>query len=255
MKITTLNGDLHTKFLDVINDSIDELYNHPERQSSQSNFHLLSEKGKYSSKVFEYYSKMNQTKEDLRKIEIFLRRFPLKKFYEDNEISHLDYIKYHTEVFYHKITTLLDLFKIIINRVYELGLSEKKCTWENLIKSEKLKQSMLIKVVECYYKSFESVINARNLNTHRGHFYDSEKDNIEDYMFIYKNSEKFNVEIGNNFKKMMPKFYLEYKLKVYKKDKLKFIQNGNKVAEEYANIFSNVMYVEFLKISKNKSKE
>ncbi len=253
MKITALNDDLHGKFLDVINDSINELYNNPKRKASQSNFHLLSEKDKYSSKIFEYYSKMNQTKEDLKKIEIFLRRFPLKKFYEDNNISHLDYIKYHTEVFYHKINTLLDLFKIIINRIYELGLSEKKCTWKNLTKSEKIKQSILIKVVEFYYKSFENIINARNLNTHRGYFYDSEKDYIEDYMFIYKNSEKFNMEIGDDFKKMMPKFYLEYKIKIYKKDKLKFIQNGNKIAEEYVNIFSNFMFIEFLKISKTKN--
>ncbi|OOG65796.1 Cthe_2314 family HEPN domain-containing protein, partial [Flavobacterium sp. A45] len=172
MEITELNEELNRKFFDIINGSVDELYNHTERKSSQSNFHLLSDKGKYSSRVFEYYSKMNQTKEDLRKIEIFLRRFPLKKIYEDNDITHLDYIKYHTEVFYHKINTLLDLFKIIINKVHELGFSEKKCTWENLTKSEKLKQSMLITVVECYYKSFENVIIARNLNTHRGQFYD-----------------------------------------------------------------------------------
>lgn len=252
MEITELNIELYRKFIDVINSSIEELYNHPERKSSQSNFHLLSEKGKYSSKVFEYYSKMNQTLDDLRKIEIFLRRFPLKNFYQDNEITHLDYIKYHTEVFYHKINTLLDLFKIIINNVYELGLSEKKCTWENLIKSEKSKQSVLIKVVECYYKSFEHVLIARNLNSHRGQFHDSEKDDLEDYLFLYKNSEKFNMELGDNFKKMMPKFYLQYKVKVYKNDKLKFIQNGNKVAKEYANIFSNIFFEEFLKVSVTK---
>ena len=252
MEITEFNGELFKDFIEIVHRTMKEIHNHPEYNLNKNNHNLLSHEGKYANKVFSIYSKITEVKEDLRKIEIFLRRFPLKKFYEENEISHLDYIKYHTEVFYHKSNTLLDLFKLMVNEVYELGYSEKKCTWGNLIKSEIVKETLSIKVIEFYHKSFKHIIEARNFNTHRGIFKDSEKDDIQSSMIIYKNSEKFNIEIGDDFRKMMPKFYLEYKLKKYKNDKLLYIKSGNNVAEQYINFFMNVTIPEFLKRAKEK---
>lgn len=252
MEITEFNGELFKEFFEIVHRTMKEIYNHPEYNLNKNNHYLLSQEGKYANKVFSLYSKITEIKEDLRKIEVFLRRFPLKKFYEENEISHLDYIKYHTEVFYHKSNTLLDLFKLMTNEVYELGYSEKKCTWGNLIKSEIVKESLSIKVIEYYHKSFEHIIEARNLNTHRGIFKDSEKDYIESPMMIYKNSEKFNIELGDDFIKMMPKFYLEYKVKKYKNDRLLYIKSGNNVAEQYINFFMNVTIPVFLKRAKAK---
>lgn len=246
MEITEFNGELFNEFIEIIHRTMKEINTHPEYSLSKNNHNLLSQEGKYAQRVFNFYSKITGINEDLRKIEIFLRRFPLKKFYEENEISHLDYIKYHTEVFYHKSNTLLDLFKLMINEVYELGYSEKKCTWENLIKSEVVKGSLSIKVIEYYYKSFGHIIKARNLNTHRGIFKDSEKDDIESPMMIYKNSEKFGIELGDDFKRMMPKFYLEYKLKKHKNERLLYIKSGNDAAEQYINFFMNVTIPEFL---------
>lgn len=252
MEITEFNGKLFRDFIEIVHRTMKEIHDKPEYSLSKNNHHLLSEEGKYANRVFSLYSKIVEIKEDLRKIEVFLRRFPLKKYYEENEISHLDYIKYHTEVFYHKCNTLLDLFKLMTNEVYELGYSEKKCTWGNLIKSDVVKESLSIKVIEYYHKSFEHIIVARNLNTHRGIFKDSEKDDIASPMMIYKNSEKFNMELGDNFKKMMPIFYLEYKLKEYRNGRLYYIKNGNDVAEQYINFYMNVTIPEFLKRAKSK---
>ena len=219
MEITEFNGELFKDFIEIVHRTMEEIRIHPEYSLSKNNHQLFSPEGKYANKVFDIYSKINEIKGDFKKIEVFLRRFPLKKIYDENEITHLDYIKYHTEVFYHKSNTLLDLFKLFTNEVYELGYSERKCTWGNLMKSEVVKDSLSIKVIEYYHKSFEHIIKARNLNTHRGIFKDSEKDDIETPMMIYKNSEKFNMELGDDFRKMMPEFLLEYKLKKYKNEK------------------------------------
>lgn len=252
MEITEFNDKLVKDFLEIVHRTMEEIHIHPEYSLTKNNHHLFSPEGKYANGVFGIYYKINEIKEDLSKIEVFLRRFPLKKFYEENEISHLDYIKYHTEVFYHKCNTLLDLFKLFTNEVYELGYSERKCTWGNLMKSEVVKDSLSIKVIEYYHKSFEHIIKARNLNTHRGIFKDSEKDDIEAPMMIYKNSEKFNMELGDDFRRMMPKFILEYKLKKYKNERLLYIKSGNNAAEQYINIFMNVTIPEFLNMAKAK---
>lgn len=252
MEITEFNDKLVKDFFEIVHRTMEENRTHPEYSLSKNNHHLFSPEGKYANGVFGIYAKINEIKEDLSKVEVFLRRFPLKKFYEENEISHLDYIKYHTEVFYHKCNTLLDLFKLFTNEVYELGYSERKCTWGNLMKSEAVKDSLSLKVIEYYHKSFEHIIKARNLNTHRGIFKDSEKDDIEAPMMIYKNSEKFNMELGDDFRKMMPKFLLEYKLKKYKNERLSYIKSGNNAAEQYINIFMNVTIPEFLNRAKAK---
>lgn len=252
MEITEFNNELFKEFFEIVDRTMEELSIHPEYSLSKNNHHLFSPEGKYANRVFGIYTKINEIKDDLRKIEVFLRRFPSKKFYEENEISQLDYIKYHTEVFYHKSNTLLDLFKLFTNEVYELGYSEKKCTWGNLMKSEVVKDSLSMMVIENYHKSFEHIIQARNLNTHRGIFRDSEKDDIEAPMMIYKNSEKFNTELGEAFKKMMPKFLLDYKIKRYKNERLLFIKSGNSAAEQYINFFMNVTIPEFLKRAKAK---
>ena len=236
MEITEFNGELFKDFFEIVHRTMEEVRIHPEYSLSKNNHHLFSPEGKYANRVFGIYSKITEIKEDLRKI----------------EISHLDYIKYHTEVFYHKSNTLLDLFKLFTNEVYELGYSEKRCTCGNLMKSKVVKDSLSIKVIEYYHKSFEHIIKARNLNTHRGIFKDSEKDDIEAPMMIYKNSEKFNMELGDDFRKMMPKFLLEYKLKKYKNERLLYIKSGNNAAEQYINFFMNVTIPEFLNRAKAK---
>ncbi|GAA4027186.1 hypothetical protein GCM10022386_08190 [Flavobacterium cheonhonense] len=255
MEITQFNGELHNKFFEVVNRTMIEIHKHPAYSSCKNNHNLLSQEGKYAQQVFKHFSKIHETQQDLRKIEIFLRRFPLKKFYEKNEISHLDYIKYHTEVFYHKVHTILELFKLMINEVYEVGYNGKRCTWENLLKSETLKGSIPLNIIEYYHKSFEHIINARHLNSHRAIFKDSEKDDIEGPMMLYKNSEKFNMDLGDEFKRMMPKFYLEYKIKKYKNERLKYIVNANDVAEQYVNLFINTTIPEFLKRAKSKNED
>lgn len=231
--------------MDSINSAQETARNSPEFSLTKNNHHLLSDSGKHTLKVFDWYCKIIEVRDDLNRVEIFLRRFPDAKFYRQNEIDNLTYIKYHLEVFYHKIHTILDLLKLIANEVYELGLTRKKCTWENLKTKAEFKSTMSFKIIESFYKSFYNVIEARHLNTHYAIYEDSENDDLRSSFMVYDNSEKYGMEISQSFRLMFPKFILDYQFKKYKKDKIEFVKNGNKVASEYIDHFMNTILLEY----------
>jgi len=239
MEETEIDKELFRDFLDLVHKSQEGVTKHPEFSFDKNNFHLLSPQAQYLQKVSRYKSRIYDLLDDLDKVEVFLRRFPMKKFYEDNDIDHLNYTKYHTEVFYHKISTLLDLLKLMVNEVFEARLSERRCTWDNLNKITSIKDSAPIKIVGFFHKSFKDVIFARNLNTHRGIFSDSKRDDLSLPLMIYKNSEKFDMDLDERYKTLMPRFILDYQIREYKKNKLNFIKQGNMVARQYINIFMN----------------
>lgn len=193
---TAFDKVLIGQFFNVLHETQKGIDKHPDFSYSKNNHHLLSERGKYAQNVFKYYARVSEVQEDLDRVLIFLRRFPLKKFYEENNVDLISYTKYHIEVFFHKINTLLDLLKLMVNQVYELGLTDRKCTWDKLCKHTNVKDSPSLKIIEYFHKSFEHIIEARNLNTHRGIYKDPESDKIKIPMMIYRESEKFNMEIG-----------------------------------------------------------
>lgn len=232
--------ELFGQFLNLLQETQKGIDKHPDFSYIKNNHHLFSDRGKYVQKVFRYYSRVMEVQEDLDRIAIFLRRFPLKKFYEENNIDYISYTKYHMEVFFHKINTLLDLLKLMVNEVYELNLSARKCTWDKLCKHDRTKDTPPLKVMEYYHKSFEHIIKARNLNTHRGLYHDPESDDIRMPMMIYRESEKFNIDVGEDLRLVMPKFGIEYRLRKFKKEKLNYIKNANEVVTQYVNLFMNV---------------
>jgi len=82
-------------------------------------------------------------------------------------------------------------------------------------------------VINKYYKTFEKYINIRNKNTHRGIYIDSQKDKIElDYgLSIYEQYDRLKLEVDDDFKKLFPKFMIEYKIKEYRKNRIEMVEN------------------------------
>jgi len=202
-------------------------------------------------KIFNFYNRIKDLVSELRQIEIFLRRFPDSKFYEKNEIDILAYFKYHTEVFYHKIATILDILKLMTNEIYALGIPEKKCTWQELTARLNLKRTPELLVIENYYKSFEHIITARHLNTHQAFYYDDDTEDIRFPLFMYKNIP--DIENDYNFRRFHPKFLVKYRIKEFRKKRLEYVRSGNDVAEEYINQFINFALPNFQRRRKSKS--
>lgn len=245
--MTEKENSLVRDLLDAVQESTNGIDKHPEYDVMKNNFHLLTERGQYTMKVFNLYNRILDLITDLRSIEIFLKRFPLSKFYEKNEIDILSYLKYHTEVFYHKIATILDILKLMVNEVYELNIPEENCSWDNLKKRLDVAKTPELLIIESYYKSFKHIISARHLNTHQAYYYDKDTDDMRAPLLLYKNREMFDSEVDDNFRKFYPEGLLKFRIREFRKKRLEYIKNGNNVADEYSNMFVNVILINFLK--------
>lgn len=232
-KLENANFELIKFLLDTVRVAQEEATENKEFK----NFHLFSEKNKYIMNVFRHYNRILDFNDDIKKVEIFLRRFPNSKFLKENDIDELTYIKYHIEVLFHKIHTILEIKKLMINEVYEIGLTEKNCSWENLKKERKLKNNIPMIILQNYFKTFKDIIVARHYNTHRGYYYDEKEIDIGAALNIYKLSEELNIEIGEDLKRIMPKFYLKYKLKKFKNEKVVYVKGAIEATTYYKNEF------------------
>ena len=131
---------------------------HPEFKLGQNNYHLLSKNAKEAGRILDFMTRISGLTSDLDKVQVFIRRFPLKEYYETNDIDQLDFIKYHYEVFIHKIHTLLEVKKLWMNDFYKIGLKEEDCSWDNLKKYNEIQKSPAKIILDAYYKSFKHII-------------------------------------------------------------------------------------------------
>ncbi|PIE48249.1 MAG: hypothetical protein CSA40_01330 [Flavobacteriales bacterium] len=243
----TLDSRLIESFLEYYGKSIKAASEHPNYELNQSNFHRLSKEEKEARRVFSYMNKVYGLISDLEKTHTFIRRFPIKEYYNKNNINQLDFIKYHYEVFIHKVHTLLEVKKLWLNDFYEIGLKEKDCNWNNLKGYQKIQKSPTKIIVESYFNSFEHIIEFRHLNTHRALFIDPKNENLNSYLSVYEGLKKYGIEPGDDLKRTIPKFVVEYSIKEYRKEKLEHVKKGIKVAKLYSERFITIILKEFFK--------
>lgn len=241
------NNKLVESLVESVKEAMDEVSKVEGHDIMKNNYHLLSERGKYVMGVFKYYSGILSIVKDLEKTEVFLRRLPNSKYLKENGISGLQYTQYHLEVFIHKVHTLLEMKKLMINEVYELGIKEKDCNWDLIKVRPEIKGKKIHKILDSYYATFKQIIDARHVNTHRGVFKDSEKDDLESALFLYEGYEKYGLELDNEIKKAFPKFIIDWKIKGYRKGKIKLVKDSKKKIEVYVKNFFDEMTPEFEK--------
>ena len=241
------NSDLEIrkKFLDYKMNLMTETMSHPDYNIDQNNFHLHSQSGKIAVTISKYLNRIFDLLSDLDNIVLFLRRFPNRKFYSDNDLDELEYTRYHFEVFIHKIHTILEVKKLLVNEFYNIGLDPKDCNWKNLIKDKNFKKSDSSKILEFYFKSFEHLIKLRHLNTHRAIFNEKKMEDLRSDLMIYKQYEKFNLEVGEDFRRIRPKIIVDYQVTKYRRDKLNYIEEGKDIARQYSTQFENIILEEF----------
>lgn len=247
------DDDLELKklFLKYIEKTINKAKNHPQYRINENNYRLLSEDAKMALSVLHYINNLKDLVSDLKKTQIFIRRFPNKEYLLENDIDQLSYLKYHYEVFIHKIHTILEVKKLAINDFYKIGLREKDCNWLNLKNQSAITDKPVKKIIENYFKSFEHIILQRNLNTHRAYYGDTKNEELSLDYSIHRNSEKLNYDLGEEYNKIMPKTFLNILIKDYRKEKIEYIKNGTDIAEYYVNQFEIILLNEFfLKIMK-----
>lgn len=242
-----LNNKLTIDLIRSMKDINEELQQNPNFKIGKNNYHLQSDKGKYIANVFMYFNQLTSLIDNLNQVEVFLKRFPSKKYYESNGITELNYVQYHFEVFLHKIHTVLELKKLLLNAVYELGIPEKDCSWDKMKNIDLIKKSKAYPILNSYFSYFKSLIEARHFNTHRAVFIDSDKDNLSSDLFIYNSMKLLNLQLGDEFKGMIPQVILNRRIKIYRNERLKFVQQMRLKVEEYVRNFFNSIADDFFK--------
>jgi len=238
-------NELLIKFVELVPRDV---HNRKGFSFEKSNYHLLSSTEKYIVDVFNLYNRLNELYKDLERVIIFVKRYPTAKYYESNNIDKLVYIKYHTEVYLHKIHTILEVMKLILNDVYELKIVEKDCTWNKLKNNPQVNQTKAYKIVEAFHKSFEQIIEARHRNTHRALFNNGVDSDLEIALDIYKISDKLALGVDLEFMKIYPPMLVNYELKLHRKKRVDFMQKSNEVAKKYFDMFiKEILQVTILK--------
>tara|TARA_Y100000588_G_C14208860_1_gene905830 strand:+ start:623 stop:1372 length:750 start_codon:yes stop_codon:yes gene_type:complete len=242
---------LNKYFLDYKRRLILSVQSHPNYSTTENKHNLLNPDEKLAIGISDFKVRLIELVSDLKKILVFIRRFPNREYYEENDINQLNYIKYHFEVFVHKIHTILEVKKLTINHIYDLGLKERDCHWNKMKASVEKENSNLHEIIEDYHTTFKDLIKARHLNTHRAIFKDSKNEDLSSILDLYNGFEKLGVDIGEEFKMMMPKPLLDYKIKKYKQERIEYLEGAIKNVEYYHEKFSREILLDFYSRTKN----
>jgi hypothetical protein len=217
-------------------------------KSGMNNHHLLSEDEKRTTRIFRLASDMSTILKDLSLCYLLINKSIDKVYLERHEISELDYIRYHFEVFIHKVHTISEIMKLLCNETLDLGLSPKNCNWANLISFQKFKTSKSKIILEKNFTDFKHLIDDRHLNTHRGIFEDKEIDRFSPEYFIYQFAKRNKVELEENFQKALTPALMKYRIKQIKKSKIAELQKYEQKLFENVNTF-----LKSLKLAQNSS--
>lgn len=220
----------------------------PEIQGEGNNRQHFTSIQKLNIDISSKFADLANIKDDLKKVVIFLRRMPSKKFYEENEISELDYVKYHLEVFFHKVATGSDILKLLVNVVFELEVPNKNCNMKILQKKvpEEYHQSFL-KLIDAYDETFKTIKFFRNKSSHEAKFYDDEFQRLANYDFLYRSSKKLDMEM-EALNLIIPVEFLEFEIKALRKVKIEWITEAINAYEKYIDkIIENSIYFYFEK--------
>jgi hypothetical protein len=233
-----LDNPFSLKLMDEHYQSTNEIEKRDGFQSGGNNYHLLTEKEKYNSRIFRLECDLITTIDGIEYVKVFLTRIPYKKYLWKNSIDELSYIQYHLEILFHKVHTVLDVMKLLINEVYFLGINERDCSWKRL-KAKVGNQIEAMIVINQYYEEFKNIIENRHLNTHQGYFRDKKMDDIDFFTGygLLKLYNKAGLEPDEEMKKRISNFYIDFQLKHFRDDKLKFIVNIQKSIYSYLKRF------------------
>jgi hypothetical protein len=196
-----------------------------------------SDKNKYILDVFEITMRLHSTIEQLLFVPAFLKRFPIRKFYEENNINHPKYLQYHLEVHFIKASTVLDLMANIINETFRLGIPHKRCTVQSVSENKHTKETSPAEIIKKYDKAIQGIKTARNQLVHHGNFEDEEIKEIAMYHFL-KETEREGEEA------VIPESTLKYFTKTTVKKKVELASENNKeilkIVEAFFNEISKV---------------
>lgn len=204
----------------------------------QNNWDTLTLEEQYIMRCFNMFTRLDTVIEQLNHISIYLSRYHGHKDHSTHNINPLSYTQYHVEVYVHKIHTVLELMRLMVNRVYEFNIPDKDCTWEKLKAFPGVKGSAIEKILNSYFKAFKGIIDSRHLNTHRGWFEDPEMERLSQPLFLLNKSEEYGLEIPE-FSDRDVKNFIYSRVHKFRRKRSKEMLDTNKTVYSFVNSFYN----------------
>lgn len=158
----------------------------------------------------------------------FIKRRPtIKELDKNEEMTTIDYYNYHYDVVIHKLTTIKDLSFKLINKVFELKLEDKHCSWNGIRnKKDLITIPGVLDIQILHYNLMNEIIFDRNESSHNGCVDIKLFRNIDGFVHIsqWKRLELLSEDvIGPD--PMEKGSYYDYLQRIGKKELLKKIQN------------------------------
>lgn len=208
----------------------------------QKEDYVFSIKDEYSEKIFKIAMNIVNAYKQLEFIPIFIRRFPLAKFYSENGINHPQYLQYHYENHFLKISTIFDLSVILVGEIYRLGIPARLTSLNQLQSNYHTKNSLSVKVLKQFDKNIQGIKTIRNSIIHRADFFDREISDVDIYFYLWQdNPIENNDDMIANVKNKL----LKTKMKDLIKSKQLTIQHNSIEINKTINKLFDVVLIEF----------
>ena len=206
---------------------------------SKNNYHLLSKDGKYLLEFNDYFNRLNKLIDDLNIVIEFIEKLPSFVLDRKELIDPINYINYHLEVFYHKISTINDVLKMMTNSVFRLGIPEINCNWEKIKNKRKDISNSVFCVIWRYHKTFKPLINIRQLNTHRAINVNPTSNEIASLLLLKKNTDS-----DDKSELFIPIELIENEIEKHRNEILGNIRHYREIANNYVEEFINEISIE-----------
>ncbi|MDY0231148.1 MAG: Cthe_2314 family HEPN domain-containing protein, partial [Candidatus Saccharicenans sp.] len=194
------------------------------RQGKSRKKRKMSPYTQYNTDVFYRLTKILETLDDMRAVQIFLKQYPYAKTLRKHKITRTAYAVYHIEVYFLKVASLKDKLALLINDVYNLGLPDKRVNIGLLSEMKQLKNSPAISLLKRFSNDLDKLVSMRHIIAHRGKYDDRELTEISMYEIV-----EDKIEPAVFYAKLLTKLYVQKTSKIFKENQV--------VIEEFLNLF------------------
>ena len=127
-----------------------------------------SELESYSFSIMGWVHRISNCFKALEHTRVYIRHFRTNKWYKEAGIVQSNYINYHYIKYAITVVTIMDVAVILTNETLRLGIPEKQCSFDNIIKNSWVISSDVDKSLNKMRSIVEPWREPRNLFVHRG---------------------------------------------------------------------------------------
>ena len=128
-----------------------------------------------------------------------------------NKMNRYDYIVFGIENYYLRVTSVFDRCLRLANVIFQIGLPERQCNNESIIKNSHIKGTSVAKALTELDKFTSSFRFHRNTVAHKGTYSEKELDQLGTYYHLVENDGSFDC-YNFLFKKKTDDFVAEKKV-------------------------------------------